>query len=441
MGNCCGGEESRGGELSGHKPSRFVNPDSPIIRLFLLGCGEVGKSTVIKQLQNLCLEASSHYTYFDETWETQKEPFKDADRIALRPKAFFNSLCPLIRKRISFLSFQVYQNVFRIIGTLIEKARQFGLHFDNSANEGMADEIMELIEHDVAGLYQRRSLRLSARLAHSIYHLWTSDVGAIRGAWNRRKEFLLSDSATYFLTQEKLDEVAADDYLPSVADLIRVRDPTVGTTEHNFLVHKVRLSLRDVGGQTVERARLPIYLTDWLSRSRPQDRNFILYVAALSDYNQRHPDGENTMLDESIAYLKVLLNLDALRDVGFLLFLNKEDIFEQKLERYADFAEYFHAYMQTAEGGGWWRGPRRPLASQRTSGGGFMDRRITPRQAKHIICSKIQDEMSTTKKCNETIYVKMTKAVDRMMMEGIFQSVHDFVLHSNIEQFGQVTYP
>lgn len=49
------------------------------------------------------------------------------------------------------------------------------------------------------------------------------------------------------------------------------------------------------------------FLTHWISDSKPNYRNFILYVTSMAEYNILHPDNpQYTLLDESAAFMKVI---------------------------------------------------------------------------------------------------------------------------------------
>jgi len=47
-----------------------------------------------------------------------------------------------------------------------------------------------------------------------------------------------------------------------------------------------------------------------------------------------------------IYFLQVLLNIRELSDCSFILFLNKRDIFRDKLDQYNDFNQYFVDYIR-----------------------------------------------------------------------------------------------
>ncbi len=61
--------------------------------------------------------------------------------------------------------------------------------------------------------------------------MFMSDPG-VRGCFERRNEFQLSDSADYFLSA--LDRISSPGFVPTLEDVLRVRAPTSGIIEYCF---------------------------------------------------------------------------------------------------------------------------------------------------------------------------------------------------------------
>ncbi len=220
--------------------------------------------------------------------------------------ANWNKMQPFSPQERQKFCLKIQQNIFRMIGTLIVQAERMGLKHSRSEFAKYSQQIIQHIGGELDTLHQRH-VELTPDLAQKISALWTQDSG-ISKAWDRRREFLISDATEYFLSPNKISQIAETGYIPTVDDLLRVRDPTTGIKDYNFRLHEVYFTIHDMGGQPVERARLPHYLETWLRASRPKDRNFILYVASLADYNQKHPTHrDRTVLDESIDLFKVRL--------------------------------------------------------------------------------------------------------------------------------------
>ena len=69
-----------------------------------------------------------------------------------------------------------------------------------------------------------------APYVEAIKSLW-ADEGILE-CYDRRREYQLTDSAKYYLTN--IDRIAAPDYLPTQQDILRVRVPTTGIIEYPF---------------------------------------------------------------------------------------------------------------------------------------------------------------------------------------------------------------
>lgn len=98
--------------------------------------------------------------------------------------------------------------------------------------------------------------------------------------------------------------------------------------------------------------RLADYLTHWCYESKENDRNFILLVVSMSDYNVQHPVHQKfTLLDESVEYMKLLLNNPATEHCGLLIFFNKKDRFVEKLddEQCREDFQYLKDYITSSQ--------------------------------------------------------------------------------------------
>lgn len=281
-GCCCFSRRSSGRPKvtpPAHPPAR------EIIRLLMVGRGDVGKSTVIKQLQNLCKEYPQKYVMYDETWTTRKATFSLEERRQEKQ--------------------QVLRNILHCIGTLLNKVEDYGFPFDNDQNRQIALRVQQEIG-DVDGVLRLREVHFTGEMARDIAILW-KDQGVQR-AWDKRREYDIPDHATqYFLDSQRLEEIAHSDYVPTADDIIRARNPTRGTRDYNFEIEGTKFSFRDMGGQPAEIGRFPVVVTDWLNECEDSSRKYILFVASLADYNQRLPDRppKYTSLVESIRLMQV----------------------------------------------------------------------------------------------------------------------------------------
>ncbi|KIY48417.1 G-alpha-domain-containing protein [Fistulina hepatica ATCC 64428] len=143
----------------------------------------------------------------------------------------------------------------------------------------------------------------------------------------RRKTNVTEMAGFAFL--DVLDEVYAEDYLPSDDDILRARLKTVGVSEHRFRVPGYfGLSdwrVYDVGGQrSLVTAWIP-YFSDNL--------HSILFLAPVSAFNQVLEEAPKVnRLEDSILLWSSIVSNKLLKSTEIILFLNKCDLLKQKLE-------------------------------------------------------------------------------------------------------------
>jgi hypothetical protein len=181
------------------------------------------------------------------------------------------------------------------------------------------------------------------KVKEDIKLLWKEEC--IQNAFKRKSEFQLLDSTEYFLTEDpdkytkydgndgnpNLDRIFSDSFSPNNQDILRVRIMTTGVQQTQFTYEdpkekqKVPITFRvfDVGGQRGERKRW-IHCFD--------DVTAILFIASLSEYNQKLvEDQARNRLDESLDLFEGIVNLTWFANAAIILFLNKSDLFEQKI--------------------------------------------------------------------------------------------------------------
>jgi len=135
--------------------------------------------------------------------------------------------------------------------------------------------------------------------------------------------FQISDSAPYFL--ENANEFSVADYEPNDEDVLRSRVKTTGITEVTFPIETEFYKMVDVGGQRSERKK-------WIHCF--QDVTAILFVASLSEYNHMLEESETTnRMQESLKLFDDIVNNVWFQKTNIILFLNKIDLFEEKIQR------------------------------------------------------------------------------------------------------------
>ncbi|XP_042686963.1 guanine nucleotide-binding protein subunit alpha-11 [Centrocercus urophasianus] len=162
----------------------------------------------------------------------------------------------------------------------------------------------------------------------AIKTLW-NDPG-IQECYDRRREYQLSDSAKYYLSD--VDRIATPGYLPTQQDVLRVRVPTTGIIEYPFDLENIIFRMVDVGGQRSERRK-------WIHCF--ENVTSIMFLVALSEYDQVlvESDNENRM-EESKALFRTIITYPWFQNSSVILFLNKKDLLEDKI-LYSHLVDYF----------------------------------------------------------------------------------------------------
>ncbi|CAG00213.1 unnamed protein product, partial [Tetraodon nigroviridis] len=156
-------------------------------------------------------------------------------------------------------------------------------------------------------------------VAHAFCAL-CSDHG-FRAAVARGHEFELNDSALYFF--ENMTRIIAPLYVPTEADVLRVRVRTCGIVETHFQHKQTIYRLYDVGGQRSGRRK-------WLSCF--EGVQAVWFVVALSSYDQMLAElPPMNRLKESLDLFASVCTNSIFRGTSMILLLNKTDLFQEKI--------------------------------------------------------------------------------------------------------------
>jgi len=130
-------------------------------------------------------------------------------------------------------------------------------------------------------------------------------------------------SCSFFNTV--LDSLVDPNYVPSLDDVIRARARTVTVVQEEFLYQENSFRMIDVGGQKSERKK-------WLHVFA--DIDAFIYCVSLSDYDVflRENFNKNRM-EDSVEEFENLCKNKILKKKSTILFLNKNDIFREKIQK------------------------------------------------------------------------------------------------------------
>jgi len=172
---------------------------------------------------------------------------------------------------------------------------------------------------------------INEELGTAIQELWKDPV--IQQTFRNRSQFQLMDSAEYFFN--RLDEIKQRDYIPSHQDVLRSRVRTTGIVEKEFTVNGKIFRMFDVGGQRNERKK-------WIHCF--ENVSAVIFVAAISEYDQTlYEDEKTNRVVEAVNLFGDICALSWFAKSAFILFLNKRDIFDEKIKT-VSLAHYFPDY-------------------------------------------------------------------------------------------------
>jgi len=112
---------------------------------------------------------------------------------------------------------------------------------------------------------------------------------------------------------------------PSFEDILRARVRTLGIVEMSFEVEGNKFKMFDVGGQRNERKK-------WIHCF--EHVTAVLFLGVLSEYDQvLYEDANINRMVESLNLFEDICNSPWFKETAIILFLNKRDMFEDKIQR------------------------------------------------------------------------------------------------------------
>ncbi|XP_070540657.1 guanine nucleotide-binding protein subunit alpha-14-like [Ptychodera flava] len=232
-------------------------------------------------------------------------------------------------ERIKFQS-QVYYNIRRAIQALITAMKTLRLEYENPEIEFVADDLCAMESNNFNGncCSGRRITDckycqpINQDEREKIKSIWKD--GGIQRCFLQRHKFHLAESSKYFL--DDLHRVSAPGYLPTLQDILYIRTPTVGVVENIFRIDDVTYRVIDVAGQKSHRKKW-IHCFDSVTA--------LIFFTSLSGFNELvddYDDNTTNCLRDSLALFKDIARNVFLKNTDFILFLNKHDLFVEKLK-------------------------------------------------------------------------------------------------------------
>jgi GTPase SAR1 family protein len=320
--------------------------DDVVQKLLLLGAGESGKSTLFKQMITI-----------------------------------YGTGFPL-EERKNYTEF-VRRNTLNSIKTLVENCPNFTPV--TPENEPHCEIIREIKEEDD---------KIAPEVVAAIMVLWR-DPGVL-ATHEKRSQFQLMDSAQYFL--DRIEIIAGPNYVPSEQDVLRTRVRTIGIVENNFEIEGVQYKMFDVGGQRSERKK-------WLHCF--ESVTAVLFVAAMSEFDQNcFEDNETNRVHEALTLFEEICNNQWFKNTAMILFLNKKDLLQSKLDRGVQVRDFFPDFCADNNN---------------------LD----------YVAAFFKDKfVALNRRLGKKIYCHVTCATDRGNVAAVFNAVKDIILNKQLTGAG-----
>ena len=251
-----------------------VDPNE--VSLLLLGAGQSGKSTIIKQMQII-----------------HEEGFTLSEKISYKPIVHSNTIQSLLA-------------IFQAMEKLEVKFAELSRLEDHKA---FTETVGNNEEQD-----------LTYGLGEIMSRLW-GDTG-VQVCFMRSREYQLNDSAGYFLNS--LRRISDQHYIPTEKDILKTRVRTTGIVQTQFYYKNMLFKMYDVGGQRSHRKK-------WLYCF--EDITAIIFCTAISEYDLTlEEDEETNRMMESMQLFDSICNNKLFAKKSIVLFLNKTDLFREKIQ-------------------------------------------------------------------------------------------------------------
>ena len=245
------------------------------IKLLLLGAGESGKSTIVKQMR------------------------------IIHGKGYTSEECVHYKP-------VVYSNTIESMIAILNAMKNLGIEFSSTARIRDVELLFQLT-------FNTTMREINYRLGEVMERLWKDED--LQRCFSRSREYQLNDSAEYYLNS--LERISSPNYIPTELDVLKTRVRTIGVMHIRFYYKELYFTMVDVGGQRSERKK-------WLHCF--EGVTAIIFCSSLSGYDLvlEEDEGTNRMV-ESMRLFDSICNNKWFVKTSIVIFLNKMDLFKKKI--------------------------------------------------------------------------------------------------------------
>lgn len=244
----------------------------------------------------------------------------------------------------------------------------------------------------------------------AIQKLWQDE--GVQECFRRSREYQLNDSAQYYF--DSIERISSHAYVPNDQDILRSRVKTTGITETTFIIGDLTYRMFDVGGQRSERKK-------WIHCF--ENVTTILFLVAISEYDQTLFEDETVnRMQEALTLFDSICNSRWFVKTSIILFLNKIDIFKEKLPHspLRNFFPDYHGKFFC----------KLPSGTELTE---------TEEEDYSLACDYILSRfVSLNQSDSKQVYTHFTCATDTTQIRFVMAAVNDIIIQENLRNCGLI---
>lgn len=256
--------------------SRQMEEEKRKVKILLLGAGESGKSTLLKQMKHL-----------------------------------YGTPPVMNDAKIHAIRLNIVTNMMKLI-----ESTDLYVPIANKELEEQRERVESL------NATTQEEWKFTKKLGQAMHDLWQDE--GVRETWEKHGyKIQIPENLPYFLSD--INRIFAPNYVPDKDDWLRVRVRSSGVYEEILNLDGVEFHIWDVGGQRNERRK-------WTHIFNKV--HVVIFVAAISEYDQvLYEDMNVNRFVEAVELFDKIVNDASFKKSGVILFLNKSDLYRAKLNK------------------------------------------------------------------------------------------------------------